>query len=348
MNVGTSIQDLTGPVLAEAPTTMGLPFAHLNLRFNPFGELDLHLRADVAVVDLADWPKRLAAGRFAIQFLADCGRGKTTHLLALRRHFPDAAAAGDWSWYIGAPEARGDGIDLGQSVGASLAGHNRGLLLVTPGFSQDLEIFLPGWLVLVGRDGRRFADETTPYSMMAGLFKQRGHVAFAIFDENARAAAAPNPLNRAYWVDEILQAKAEEGRIVRADSLATLATQAGIDAAALSGTLERYNAYCENGSDSAFLKNPISGMRKVDTPPFYAVEVRPNVIAWTGAGLRIDAGSRVIGCDERPIPGLYAAGETVGSLHGDRYIGGGGSFGPCLVFGKIAGERAAALSLAAR
>jgi hypothetical protein len=97
MNVGTSIQDLTGPVLAEAPTTMGLPFAHLNLRFNPFGELDLHLRADVAVVDLADWPKRLAAGRFAIQFLADCGRGKTTHLLALRRHFPDAA-------YVHVPE----------------------------------------------------------------------------------------------------------------------------------------------------------------------------------------------------------------------------------------------------
>jgi fumarate reductase flavoprotein subunit len=44
---------------------------------------------------------------------------------------------------------------------------------------------------------------------------------------------------------------------------------------------------------------------------------------------------------EKAIPGLYAAGETIGNLHGDRYIGGGGSFGPCLVFGKIAGENAA-------
>ena len=53
----------------------------------------------------------------------------------------------------------------------------------------------------------------------------------------------------------------------------------------------------------------------------------------------------MIGCDERPIAGLFAAGETVGSLHGDRYIGGGGSFGPSLVFGRIAGENAAALAL---
>ena len=48
-------------------------------------------------------------------------------------------------------------------------------------------------------------------------------------------------------------------------------------------------------------------MSRIATPPFYAVEVRPAVIAWTGAGLRIDAEARVIGGDERPIPGLFAA-----------------------------------------
>jgi fumarate reductase flavoprotein subunit len=57
--------------------------------------------------------------------------------------------------------------------------------------------------------------------------------------------------------------------------------------------------------------------------------------------LRINADTCVLGNDERAIPGLYAAGETVGSLHGDRYIGGGGSYGPCIVFGKLAGENAA-------
>lgn len=64
-------------------------------------------------------------------------------------------------------------------------------------------------------------------------------------------------------------------------------------------------------------------------------------MCWTGAGLRIDAETRVIDAAERPIAGLFAAGETVGSLHGDRYVGGGGSFGPCIVFGKLAGHNAA-------
>jgi fumarate reductase flavoprotein subunit len=82
-------------------------------------------------------------------------------------------------------------------------------------------------------------------------------------------------------------------------------------------------------------------MRPIERPPFYAVEVRPASIAWTGAGLRIDAETRVLGGDERPIEGLYAASDTVGSLHGDRYIGGGGPFGPCIVFGRIAGSAAA-------
>jgi fumarate reductase flavoprotein subunit len=263
----------------------------------------------------------------------------------LEELFPDAAAAGDWAWYIGSPEARGDGIELGRGVGAAIDGRNHGLLLLTPGFSRDLEIFLPGWIVLVDRAGRRFVDETGPYSMMAGLLKRHGGVAFAIFDEAARQAAAPNPICRAYWVADVLAAKAEEGRIVRADDLAELARLSGIDAPALEGTIERYNADCERGLDSAYFKQEMSGMRPITTPPFFAVEVRPAIIAWTGAGLRIDAEARVLGRDERPIAGFFAAGETVGSLHGDRYIGGGGSFGPCLVFGRIAGGNASAYAL---
>jgi fumarate reductase flavoprotein subunit len=271
--------------------------------------------------------------------IATGGFGANDDLIG--RHFPDAAAAGDWVWYIGSPFAQGDGLVMGESVGAAIDGFNHGLLLVTPGFSHDLEIFLPGWVVLVDSDGRRFVDETAPYSMMAGLFKRHGGRAWAVFDEPARADAAPNPFNQAYWVDEILAAQADAGRVHRADSLAELAGQAGIDASALEGTLARYNRDVDDGTDSAFLKPAWSGMRTVRVPPFYAVEVRPAILAWTGAGLRIDATTRVISRDERPIRGLFAAGETVGSLHGDRYIGGGGSFGPCVVFGRLAGRLAA-------
>ena len=76
------------------------------------------------------------------------------------------------------------------------------------------------------------------------------------------------------------------------------------------------------------------------------MEVRPAIVCWTGTGVRIDADTRVLNRAEQPIPGLYAAGETVGNLHGDRYVGGGGSFGPCIVFGKLAGEQAARFAAA--
>jgi fumarate reductase flavoprotein subunit len=309
-------------------------------------DLALSMRVSALLTDEEGRVTGIRAGeemlRAGAVVVATGGFGANPRLI--EEYYPDAAAAGDWCWYIGCPEARGDGIVLGREVGAAIDGQNRGLLLLTPGFSRDLEIFLPGWIMLVDRAGRRFVDETAPYSMMAGLVKRHGGAAFALFDEPARAAAAPNPLSRAYWVADVLAAKAEEGRIVRAGSLADLALRAGIDASALAGTLERYNADCERGVDSAFFKHPASGMRPIAAPPFYAVEVRPAIIAWTGAGLRIDAEARVIGRDERPIAGLFAAGETVGSLHGDRYIGGGGSFGPSLVFGRIAGENAAALA----
>jgi fumarate reductase flavoprotein subunit len=98
--------------------------------------------------------------------------------------------------------------------------------------------------------------------------------------------------------------------------------------------------------DSRFFKQ--RDLQPIAQPPFYAAEIRPGIICWTGAGLRINADTEVMGEDEMPIPGLYAAGETVGSLHGDRYVGGGGSFGPCIVFGKLAGEIAARYALGRR
>jgi len=275
--------------------------------------------------------------------MATGGFGANRALLA--RYYPEAAKADNWAWYIGTPMAQGDGLTMGQAVGADLAGFNRGLLLVTPGFGRDLEVLLPGWLVMVNQEGQRFANETAPYTVLGGLIQKQGGHAFAVFDEAARQAASPTPTSQANWVHEVLEAKANAGRIARADSLADLAAQIGADPAVLEGTIRRYNADAARGQDSVYFKDPATGMREVRTPPFYAVELRPAIICWTGTGLRTDADTRVLRRDEHPVPGLYAAGETVGSLHGDRYIGGGGSYGPCIVFGKLAGERAAAYVL---
>ncbi len=274
--------------------------------------------------------------------LATGGFGANPEML--EELYPQAAANGDWSWYIGTEHAQGDGLKLGQAAGAAIDGRDRGLLLVTPGFSRDLETLLPGWLIVVNEDGRRFCNEMAPYTVLAGLIKHQGGKVYAVFDEGARAAAKPNPASQAYWVNEVLERKADQGIITRADSLDALAAEVGINAGALKNTIEHYNVDCETGEDSMFFKPAATGMRPIVSPPFYAAEVRPAIICWTGTGLRINADTEVIGVDAKPIPGLYAAGETVGSLHGDRYIGGGGSYGPCVVFGKVAGANAALAS----
>ena len=68
-----------------------LPFEHLNLRCNPFGELQLAERAALAVVRIDRFVGRLKRPGYAVQFTGEKGRGKTTHLLAIMRNFPQAA-----------------------------------------------------------------------------------------------------------------------------------------------------------------------------------------------------------------------------------------------------------------
>ena len=74
-----------------ALTRPGLAYAHLNLRCNPFGELDLAQRAELAVVDVDHVVRRLGQPGYAVQFMGERGQGKTTHLLAIRRQLPGTA-----------------------------------------------------------------------------------------------------------------------------------------------------------------------------------------------------------------------------------------------------------------
>lgn len=68
-----------------------LPWASCNLRRNPFGELTREERAEVAEVDVDRIAGRVAKPHTAVQLIGDCGRGKTTRMLALMNRFPDAS-----------------------------------------------------------------------------------------------------------------------------------------------------------------------------------------------------------------------------------------------------------------
>jgi fumarate reductase flavoprotein subunit len=110
---------------------------------------------------------------------------------------------------------------------------------------------------------------------------------------------------------------------------------------ALQAAVTRYNADVARGTDTQYFK-AAALLEPVLTAPFYGTEVKPGIISFTRCGLRVDPDGRVLDVNGTPIPGLYAAGETTGSVHGKRYPGGGNRLGPPLTFGRIAGATAAA------
>jgi fumarate reductase flavoprotein subunit len=278
-----------------------------------------------------------------------CG-GFGANAYLLNKHYPEAAAHGDWSWYIGNAHCVGDGLKLGESAGADIVGHNRGLLLTTPNFKKELEVYVPGWLVYVNREGRRFVNEMAEYAVMSGVVKaQTGGSCFAIFDVAARREAKPNKQYKdafaagiisLNWVTEELDAQIDTGKVISADSLEELEVKCGIRSGSLAATVERYNADAHAGVDTMFYKKP-KEMKSILTPPYYAVEIKPAIVCLTSTGLRIDANAHVLDRRDHIIKGLYAAGETTGGVLGDRYIGGGNSIANAIVFGRLAGQQAA-------
>ncbi|MFT4055526.1 MAG: FAD-dependent oxidoreductase [Novosphingobium sp.] len=278
--------------------------------------------------------------RSAATVIATGGFGANPEMLA--QLYPDAARHGDLHWYIGAPSCRGDGIGLARQVGGQLSKANRGLLLVTPGFVKDLESYLPGWLVMVNREGRRFVDETIEYSVLAAVLdEQPGQDCFAIFDEASRLASKTTQYRPApNWTADRLLDHVEAGTLIAAPTISELAEKLGLPAVRLATTVERYNDQVRASDDADYFKPPAM-LRAVSKGPFYAAHIRPGIICWTGTGIRIDTEARVLGADDRPVPGLYAAGETTGGMFGQCYAAGGASIGNAVVFGRIAGANAA-------
>ena len=277
----------------------------------------------------------------AAVILATGGFGASPDKLASL--YPDATQHGDLHWYIGAPTCRGDGLDLARAAGAVLTRPNVGMLLLTPGYARDLESYLPGWLMMVSSEGHRFVDETIEYSVLASLVNSLPRrECYAIFDESARRSSGTMRYRPApSWTADRLARSVDEGSLLRADTLSDLASLIQVPAQALQVAAERYNRNEEAGEDRDFFKAP-EMLRKVAEPPFYAARIRAAIICWTGTGVRIDRDAQVLDASGRPIPGLFAAGETTGGMFGECYASGGASIGNAVIFGRIAGTHAAA------
>ncbi|MCF8543651.1 MAG: FAD-dependent oxidoreductase [Candidatus Nanopelagicales bacterium] len=262
----------------------------------------------------------------------------------------------EWSYYIGADGAQGDALDFTRDVDAQITGFNRGLRLMHTDFDKMYEAYIPGWLILVNRDGRRFCNETAPYGIMDGLLSEQGDVAFAIFDHTRLVEATelgvarykqsiPGSTKRQspHWNLDIIEMMVKEGKVHVADSVGQLAASIGVPAKHLQATIDRTNELHELNEDIDYLKDP-KFLEPITDGPFYGVEVRPATCCFTACGLRIDREGQVLDSAGRPIAGLFAAGEVAGGVIGPRYVGSGNSYGNCVTMGRVAGQSAASVS----
>lgn len=136
----------------------------------------------------------------------------------------------------------------------------------------------------------------------------------------------------------------EEGRCLKADTIDELLGMIeGMDVETAKASIERYNELARAGEDTDFFKSS-QRLFALENGPFYAAECGCALTLGNLGGLESDEECHVYNTDRELIPGLYAAGATQGGRFAVQYPISlkGLSCGMCMVYGKIAGENAAA------
>lgn len=227
----------------------------------------------------------------------------------------------------------GDGIKMALNIGASMTDID--WVQAHPTVGKDSRILISETVrgvgaIMVNTDGARFINELTTRDRASdAILKQPSRSAWLVFDSQLYSKAK---MVRGY--DHL-------GMLKKADTVEDLAKLTGMKADVLAKTVSDYNRFRAAGKDEAFGRAdmPLS----VEKAPFYAVMVAPG-IHHTMGGVAINTMSQVLDIQSRPIPGLYAAGEVTGGVHGFNRLG-GNAVADTVVFGRRAGEHAAAFAL---
>ncbi|MES2480674.1 MAG: FAD-dependent oxidoreductase [Pseudomonadota bacterium] len=273
--------------------------------------------------------------------------GFTRNRDLVQKFAPELAQAPAW----GGEGNTGDGLTMAWELGADLVdmGYVTGTFGVAINHYPEVDVRKGDELLLrmamyrggiaVNLDGKRFADESQSYKVLATrCLAQPKAIAFQVFDQSVMNQSAPVPT-----VNDLKGALAK-GAIRQADTLRELAQQVGLDPQALESTVARYNELVRQGEDVDFGRKTLGGgfgtPVLLETPPWYILPCSAALLS-TYCGLRVDTAMRVQDVRHRTIARLYAAGEVVGGFHGAGYMS-GSSLGKAVIFGRIAGRSAAA------
>lgn len=236
------------------------------------------------------------------------------------------------------PGATGDGIAMTKAVGANLVGMEYIQLLPmgdpnTGSLSGNIEQSVEN-RIFVNKDGNRFVDEGARRDVMTkGLFEQEDAFMWVVLDsQNYPTGDEKNHFNES--INELVDA----GRAYKADTLEDLANQIGVDPNNLVKAVEDFNAHVDSKEADEFGRTLYQW--KIDKAPYYA-GARVPTVHHTMGGIEINTEAEVIDTKGNIIPGLYAAGEVTGGIHGSNRLG-GNALADINVFGRISGKNAAA------
>ncbi len=178
--------------------------------------------------------------------------------------------------------------------------------------------------ILVNSNGQRFCNEMDTRDVVsAAILQQENGEALLVFDQKVRQSLAS------------IETYANQHLLSEGATVEELAGRMGISPASLADAISRYNEQQKAGHDDDFGRSATGMPVALETPPFYAVRVKP-AIHHTMGGLSVNAQTQVLRADGTPIPGLYAAGEVTGGLHGANRLGGNG-VADIVVNGRLAG-----------
>ncbi len=264
---------------------------------------------------------------------------------------------------VSVPTNTGDALRMAMRVGADLADMREAWWVAT------IDVDVPGfgvvpWQVnsertrphsiMVNDDGHRFTNEAANYNALGNAFHVVDVARFAYVNHPAWLVLDHHFLTR-YGLARHRPPAPTPDWLIEADTISELASRLGVPAEAMTATIARWNHHAASGvdpdfhrgeshhdrawGDPAFGYTPQATVGPLDTPPFYATRVRCGALGTKG-GPRTDRDGRVVDVDGAVIGGLYAAGNAMGSVMGMTYGGHGGTLGPGLVFGYLAGRHA--------
>ncbi len=244
------------------------------------------------------------------------------------------------------PAITGDGITMAQAVGAELVQMGNIQLLPlgdpnTGSLSGNIEHAVES-RIFVNQEGNRFVNEGgRGDEMTLRLFEQPDTTMYIIMDSDTY----PNG-DEANNFNERISDLVAAGRVYKADTLEELAGMIHVSAENLVKTVEEYNRHCLGGDlegqEDEFGRTLFTDTDKINNGinqgPFYAAERMPTVHHTMG-GVKINTSTQVINTQGDVIPGLFAAGEVTGGIHGSNRLG-GNALTDTIVFGRIAGKSA--------